>query len=45
MTVSKMDAIHWERIIPLAIFNWSIITYYESPVPKMLQDFQHANKL
>jgi hypothetical protein len=27
MEVSVMDAILWKRIIPVALFNWSVITY------------------
>jgi hypothetical protein len=45
MTVSAIDAINWECIIPVALFNLRIITYKGSPVPKEQQDFQHASKL
>ncbi len=37
ITVSAMDAIHWARIIPVALFDWSVITYCGSSVPKGLQ--------
>jgi hypothetical protein len=45
MAVIAIIAIHWECIIPVALFDWSIITNKGSRVPKGLQDFQHANKL
>jgi hypothetical protein len=27
MTLSVINAIRWEFIIPVALFNWSVITY------------------
>ncbi len=45
MTIGEMDAICWECIYALAVFNWSVVTYYESPVPKGLTHFQHVYKL
>ncbi len=45
MAIVAIVAIHQECIIPVALFNWSAVTYYGSRVPKGPQDFQHANKL
>jgi len=27
MTIGAMDAIRWECIIPVALFNWSAVIY------------------
>jgi hypothetical protein len=45
MEVSAMDAILWELKNPVALFNWSVITYQGIPVPKGLPDFQHFFEL
>jgi hypothetical protein len=45
MTLSAIDVIRWKYIIPLALFNWSVITYQGSRAPKGLKDFQHVYKL
>jgi hypothetical protein len=45
MKIGAMDAIRWGCIIPVAFFNWSVVTYSGSRVPKGPQDFQHVYKL
>ena len=45
MAIGAIDAIHQERIIPLALFNWSIVTYRGSPVPKGLTGNGHDYNL
>jgi len=45
MAIGAIDAIRRESIIPLALFNWSIITYYQSPAQKGLTGNGHAYKL
>ena len=45
MTLSAINAIHQECNIPWALFNWSIVTYRGSPVPKGLTGNGHDYNL
>ncbi len=45
MAIGAIDAIHQESIIPLALFNWSIVTYSRSAAQKGLTGNGHAYTL